>query len=324
MSALTSIETAINENYKSQAYFARLINVNKTTLSRVLKGTYPGNADSVTDKILARLSSDNISLRIIKDVEQSDWPTLDLYSGIGGFSLGIERSGFNTVAFCEKEKVCRDWLNYFWPEAPIFEDIRELNYDKLKAAGINNIKAIVGGFPCQDISSNGKGEGLSGERSGLWSEYRRLIAEIRPDYAIIENVERLRSNGLTTVMQDLWSVGYDAEWHIISAANFGYLHQRERIWIIAYPSTFRFPKGLLEGYSIPCKPQTPIAECGDNWISEWVEVWRRAGLLRPVDGISSNMVRWAVKSFGNSVVPEIPQWIAACIKDYEQQRRGEQ
>ncbi len=103
---------------------------------------------------------------------------LDLFSGIGGFSLGLERSGgFKTVAFCEVEPFCVKVLNKHWPEVPVYGDIRELNADRLAADGIA-VDAICGGFPCQDISMAGKGAGIEGERSGLWSEYARLIGEL--------------------------------------------------------------------------------------------------------------------------------------------------
>lgn len=155
---------------------------------------------------------------------------LDLFSGIGGFSLGLERAGLETIAFCEIDETAREVLKKHWPKIPIHEDILKLKGDK-----VTNVDVICGGFPCQDISIAGKGKGLNGKRSGLWKEYARLIEEIKPRYAIIENVSNLRSKGLARVMQDLWKIGYDCEWHIISASSVGALHKRERIWIIAHP-----------------------------------------------------------------------------------------
>jgi len=154
---------------------------------------------------------------------------LDLFSGIGGFSLGLEMAGMETIAFCEIDKKCQYVLNKHWPDIHIYDDIKKLT----------GIKAdvICGGFPCQDVSIAGKQRGIdSGTRSGLWFEYKRLINEVKPKYAIIENVANLRSKGLATVLKDLWSIGYDAEWHIIPASAIGAPHKRERIWIIAYPS----------------------------------------------------------------------------------------
>lgn len=159
---------------------------------------------------------------------------LDLFSGIGGFSLGLEKAGFETVAFCEIDAKARMVLKKHWPDIPIFEDIRELNYEKLQSIGLD-IDVICGGFPCQDISVAGKGAGLDGERSGLWFEYHRLIKEIKPKYAIIENVSALRSRGLEEVLWSLNEIGYDAEWHCIPASAIGAPHRRDRVWIVAYP-----------------------------------------------------------------------------------------
>ena len=160
---------------------------------------------------------------------------LDLFSGIGGFSLGLQNTGgFETVAFCEIEPYCHKVLKKHWQDVPIYNDIKELDYDTLQADGIKP-DVITGGFPCQDISVAGPGKGIIGERSSLWSEYARLIEDVRPTWAIIENVPTLRSKGLTLVLQNLSEIGYNAEWHCIPCSTVGGLHRRDRIWIIAYP-----------------------------------------------------------------------------------------
>ena len=129
---------------------------------------------------------------------------LDLFSGIGGFSLGLERTGgFETVAFCEIEEFPRRVLAQNWPRVPIYHDIRELNSAVLTLSGSGlGIDAICGGFPCQDISCAGKGEGIEGARSGLWREYARLIGELRPQVVFVENVSALLSRGLGRVLGD--------------------------------------------------------------------------------------------------------------------------
>jgi DNA (cytosine-5)-methyltransferase 1 len=158
---------------------------------------------------------------------------LDIFSGIGGFSIGLEAVGMKTVAFCEINPFCQKILTRHWPSVPIFFDITVIDKEDLKA--LPPIHVIAGGFPCQDISVAGKGGGINAKRSGLWKEFVRLINEVRPKYAIIENVANLRSQGLTRVLQDLWEIGYDAEWHCIPASAFGAPHRRDRIWIIATP-----------------------------------------------------------------------------------------
>jgi DNA (cytosine-5)-methyltransferase 1 len=158
---------------------------------------------------------------------------LDLFSGIGGFSLGLERTGgFKTVAFCEIEPFPRKVLAKHWPEVPIYDDVRTLTAKRLAADGIT-VDAICGGFPCQDISTAGKGAGLAGERSGLWSEYARIVGELRPRYVIVENVAALLGRGMGRVLGDLAALGYDAEWHCIPASAVGAPHRRDRLWIVA-------------------------------------------------------------------------------------------
>lgn len=160
---------------------------------------------------------------------------LDLFSGIGGFSKGLEQTGgFETVAFCEFDEHARKVLSKHWKGVKQYTDIRELTYEKLQADGIKPT-VLTGGFPCQDISVAGKQAGIVGERSSLWSEYFRLIRDVQPTWAIIENVSALRSKGLALVLQNLSEIGYNAEWHCIPCSAIGGLHRRDRIWIIAYP-----------------------------------------------------------------------------------------
>ncbi len=159
---------------------------------------------------------------------------LDVFSGIGGFSIGLEAASMQTVAFCEINPFCRKILTRHWPSIPVFPDITTINKEDLKM--LPRIDVIAGGFPCQDISVAGKQKGIAAKRSGLWKEFARLINEIRPKYAIIENVANLRSKGLIAVLQDLWEIGYNAEWHCIPASAFGAPHRRDRIWIIAHPA----------------------------------------------------------------------------------------
>ena len=159
---------------------------------------------------------------------------LDLFSGIGGFSLGLERSGgFETVAFCEIDAFCRRVLAQHWPGVPCYDDVRSLTADALSRDGIT-VDAVCGGFPCQDISLAGKGGGLDGQRSGLWREYARLIRELRPRFVLVENVAALLGRGMGVVLGQLSELGYDAVWRRIAAADVGAPHLRQRIWIVAY------------------------------------------------------------------------------------------
>ncbi len=158
---------------------------------------------------------------------------LDLFSGIGGFALAAKwvwEDELDIVGFCEIEKYAQKVLQKNFPGVPIYEDITKLNGKDFK-----NIDLLTGGFPCQDISIAGKGAGLEGARSGLWTEMHRIISEVRPRFALIENVPMLTIRGGTRVIADLAEIGYDCEWQIIGADEVGAWHRRKRIWIVAYP-----------------------------------------------------------------------------------------
>lgn len=152
-----------------------------------------------------------------------------LFAGIGGFDLGLERAGFTTAWFCEQDAFCQQVLAKHWPGVPIYEDICEL-----KGADVEPVDILCGGFPCQDLSYAGRGAGIEGERSGLWTEYARLIGELRPRYVLVENVPALLTRGLGRVLGDLAALGYDAEWDCIPASAVGAPHRRDRIWLVAY------------------------------------------------------------------------------------------
>ena len=163
--------------------------------------------------------------------------TLDLFSGIGGFALGLERAGFETIAFCEIEKFPCKVLAKHWPDIPIAGDIKQLNYsegvlyDNGKEIYRGAIDAICGGYPCQPFSVAGKQRGADDERH-LWPEYFRLIREIRPRWIIGENVAGHINMGLDNVLSDLESEGYGWEAFVVPACAINAPHRRDRIWIV--------------------------------------------------------------------------------------------
>lgn len=246
---------------------------------------------------------------------------LDLFSGIGGFSLGLERTGgFKTVAFCEIEEFPRRVLAKHWPEVPCYHDIRELTADRLAADGIA-VDVITGGFPCQDISIAGKGAGLAGSRSGLWAEIARLIGELRPVYAIMENSSELLSRGFGRVIGDLASLGYDAEWHCIPATYVGSPHGRDRVWIVATRATGgRDLADAVQANAVRA-PDAGVATLADQsrprlhegWFSQaWWNWPPEPGVDRVADGLSASVDR-DNGAYGNAVVPMIPELIGRAI-----------
>jgi DNA (cytosine-5)-methyltransferase 1 len=254
---------------------------------------------------------------IITDMKHK---VLDLFSGIGGFSLGLQNTGgFETVAFCEIEPFCHKVLKKHWQDVPIYNDIKELGYDTLQADGIEPT-VITGGFPCQDISDanpyRDKTGGIKGSRSGLWSEFARLIKEIKPKWAIIENVASLRSKGLALVLQNLSEIGYNAEWHIISACSIGSIHRRERIFILAYPNSERLQGHSKEmgGFSQVCTQAQISSMRSRTRKKEWLPITQPSGMD---DGVPNRAHR--LRGLGNAVVPQIPQFLGDCILNFEKE-----
>ena len=229
---------------------------------------------------------------------------LDLFSGIGGFSLGLERTGgFEAVAFCEIENFRRRVLARHWPAVPCYHDVTKLTVDILKRDGIS-VDVITGGSPCQDVSIAGKGLGINGSKSGVWSHILRIADEIRPKYIIIENSKYLRSRGLGVVLRDLSKIGYDAEWHCIPASSVGAEHFRDRIWIVAYPKE----NGPIWWGSHWERSQKEYARLGFG------KLWERRSQSRPVGvrhGVRDRMDR--IGACGDSLVPQIPEMIGNAI-----------
>jgi len=163
---------------------------------------------------------------------------LALFAGAGGGILGGKLLGWRTVCAVEWEAYPASVLvarqnDGILPPFPIWDDVQ--TFDGRPWRGI--VDVISGGFPCQDISIAGNGDGLEGERSGMWREMARIISEVRPKYAFVENSPMLVTRGLERVIADLTSMGYDSRWGVISAADIGAKHKRERIWIVASANT---------------------------------------------------------------------------------------
>jgi DNA (cytosine-5)-methyltransferase 1 len=262
---------------------------------------------------------------------------LSLFAGIGGFDLGLERTGgFRTVAFCEIDRKAQAVLRKHWPEVPIYDDVSILTASHLSTAGIA-VDCIVGGFPCQDISiAQGPArEGLGGKRSGLWSEFARLIGELRPRFVVVENVAALLGIGVDRVLGDLAALGYDAEWECIPAGTVGAPHIRDRFWLVGYPNDQGQPAlsvddeapGLSRLAADTCRHDAQGLEPGCPHPQEWTgSVFRPTGSLhagiggfweiepavgRVADGVPGRVDR--LKQLGNAVVPAIPELIGRAI-----------
>lgn len=305
-----------------------------------------------------------------------------LFAGIGGFDLGLERAGMKCVWQVEIDPYCRRVLAKHWPDVPKWDDVRTFTGE-----GFERPDLICGGFPCQDISLAGGRAGLTGERSGLWSEFARIVRLLRPSYVVVENVPGIlaptepgRQAPIGCVLGELASSGYDAEWQCIPASAFGSTQQRYRVFIVAYPHGQRplfayrdatkpgsykpedwLPIGAgsdddadtngivsrqgrtgrtaaLHEMRAPARTDNAITECvkfrqgstedgdeGDErqpsgepnrrdspfvgagwWHSE-------PPLVRMVYGVPRRLVRPAISGLGNSVVPQVAEWIGRRI-----------
>ncbi|TGP29074.1 MULTISPECIES: DNA (cytosine-5-)-methyltransferase [unclassified Mesorhizobium] len=265
---------------------------------------------------------------------------LDLFSGIGGFTKGLEEAGgYETAAFVEINPDRQDDLRRMWPGVPIFNDVRAVH-----AADVGQIDVITGGFPCQDISTAGRRTGIHGERTGLFSEIVRLAGELRPVVINLENsADLLTGDGgawARHVFGQLAALGYDIEWHVIPASGLGAPHVRERVWIIATDARSEFQaqrrhklylgrrftrtgeaaavvadhyreRELQSGWVFTDKRGRTVHDPEHAWPETWIE--KLSSLRSMDDGLPAGLATAASHRFGNTVVPHIPKLIGRAI-----------
>ncbi len=215
-----------------------------------------------------------------------------VFSGIGGFDLGLERAGMEVVWQIEIDEYRRRVLERHWPDVPRYEDVRG-NYE------LEAVDLICGGFPCEDISRAGRRAGLYGAKSGLWFEMLRLIRQLQPRYILVENTTSLTVRGLSRIVAQLAESGYDAEWDCLPAAAFGAPHIRDRLYLLAYPC------GLRHG-----APQETVFA---GWASSQLHGgWAaQPDVDRVADGIPARVDR--VAALGDAVTVNVIEWIGRRI-----------
>lgn len=217
---------------------------------------------------------------------------LHLFAGAGGGILAGQLLGHRCVCAVEREPYAQAVLvarqnDGTFPPFPIWDDVQ--TFDGRPWRGI--VDVVAGGFPCQDISVAGTGAGLDGERSGLWSHMARIISEVRPRYAFIENSPMLAVRGLDRVLCDLAALGFDARWGVISAADCGAPHVRERIWILAHSNS---TPGERDKRAKRSTEEPAVNEFPGRWPAE-------PELCRVADGVAYRSHR--LKAIGNGQVP---------------------
>jgi DNA (cytosine-5)-methyltransferase 1 len=240
-----------------------------------------------------------------------------LSTGIGGFEIGAKENGIETLWTCEIDPLRRDVLNFYLPDTKHYEDLR-----KIKPSELAKVDIISFGFPCQDISqANPKGKGLDGEKSGLWYAGWKVIRRLRPKVIVIENSPILLHKGLRTILGQLASAGYDAEWQIIPCKAFGLPHLRKRPFIVGYSNKIRREKNnriqsrKLDQIICPEGGRKQLLQSefnGNHGWKEWAETIRSVSSLD--DGIPKNILYGLLAGVGDTVSPRITSWIFSCIK----------
>lgn len=245
-----------------------------------------------------------------------------LFAGIDGFSEGAKRAGgIDTVFAVEINAYRRAVVKKKYPKIHLHDDITTFNGHQWKG----HIDILTGGFPCQDISKAGKGVGIRGSQSSLWGQYARIIGEILPRYAVIENSPLLLKRGFEQVLCDLSEIGYDAQWECISAEAFGMPHQRERLFVIAYPNQEHSQHGL---YSEPedgkeiFLPMEAVDQTLALLRDPFNEFGKRVGqsaIRRVDDGFPGRpQLIDRLEALGDSASPVICEYLFYCIKVHYQ------
>jgi DNA (cytosine-5)-methyltransferase 1 len=224
-----------------------------------------------------------------------------LFSGVGGFDLGFERAGMECAWQVEIDDKARTVLEHHWPGVTKYEDVRNVGQENLEPVDL-----ICGGFPCQDVSTAGLRRGLQGKRSGLWGEFSRIICEIKPGWVVVENVWGLLSSNsgrdFGIVLRDLADGGYDAEWRVLSARQFGAPHYRERVFIVAHAKE-DYGKKWLGAW----KGEEIFGGDPPRGSDFWVETY--GSIARMDDGIPPWFYRLSAELYGQAVMPIIAEWI---------------
>jgi len=243
-----------------------------------------------------------------------------LFAGIGGIDLGLERAGMQIRWQVEIDDYCNRILAKHWPNTPRFGDVRKLSGDELEPVDL-----IAGGFPCQDVSIAARySEGFTGERTGLFWEFARIIRTIRPKYIFLENVPGLINNGLSEVLGELATIGYNAEWEIIQSNWFGFPHVRKRLFIIAH--SMRFGRGIFDSIYY-CSPEDAKQRLQDqNFLlirgdgdSESI----LASGVREDNGLPNGLDRDRIRTLGNAVVPQVAEYIGRLIIEFDEKMKIE-
>ena len=234
------------------------------------------------------------------------------FSGIGGFELGLHWSipNLETVWQIEQNKFCQKVLKKHWPNSQIYDDITTINTKQLE-----DVDILCAGFPCTDISHAGKGEGIHGKKSGLFWELWRVIRDFKHQgrqipLLLLENVPAITIRGLGQVLGALSRIGYNAEWFVISAKDFGAPHLRKRWFLVAYPTSKNTKQQPVDAWGVESKRRFKCRNGQNDGIYQknyWKEISFESPLCSVDDGIPNRVAR--IRALGNAIVPQCSEWI---------------
>ena len=235
---------------------------------------------------------------------------LDLFSGIGGFSLAGEWAGYETVGFCEIDSYCQRVLKKNFPSVPVFPDICKLQRSDIDGA----VDVVTGGFPCQPFSVAGRKKGTQDDRD-LWPQMFRIIKEFKPTWVVGENVANFVSMAFQRTKTDLESEGYEVQPFIIPACSVNAPHKRDRVWIMAYANNKRFSRFQQSNAdTVQSSKKKRFAVRGFNYDYE-MEYPNIPKDIRVDDGLPYRVDR--VRGLGNAIVPQVAYQILKSIKESE-------
>lgn len=229
---------------------------------------------------------------------------LSLFTGIGGLDLGLERAGMTVVGHVEIDPFCRSVLTRHWPEVPKHDDVHT-TVDWWRSEPRPRVDVVAGGIPCQPFSQAGHQLGVDDPR-WLWPAMERVVRALRPRFVILENVVGLVRDRVAfgRILGDLAALGFDAQWSVLSACTVGAPHRRRRVFVVAYPCGTRL-EGLHEaGYEVGVQPAAGDVRGG--WAPE-------PAVARVADGVPIRVVRDPIHALGNSVVPQVGEFVGRLV-----------
>lgn len=245
---------------------------------------------------------------------------LSLFTGIGGLDLGLERAGMTVVGQVEIDPYCQRVLAKHWPDVPRHDDVCTA-MDWWRSEQRPRVDVVCGGYPCQPFSTAGRMRGAEDDRH-LWPAFFDVVRALRPRYVLAENVPAHLGVGFDTVLSDLASIGFDAQWSVVPASALGAPQRRPRLFLVAYPEgAERLDWRWLSAVSASRRNDQTVADAhwcrahdaGPTYAGSWAP---EPPVGRLVDGVSGGLARARLHALGNAVAPPVAEYVGRLIVDH--------